>query len=39
MSFSVIDREMMSRALQLSAKGRYTTSPNPAFGCVIVAYG
>lgn len=39
MSFSVIDREMMSRALQLAAKGRYTTSPNPAVGCVIVADG
>ncbi|MGB0449779.1 MAG: riboflavin biosynthesis protein RibD, partial [Porticoccaceae bacterium] len=27
----------MSRALQLAAKGRYTTSPNPAVGCVIVS--
>lgn len=32
---SSIDREMMSRALQLAAKGRYTTAPNPAVGCVI----
>jgi diaminohydroxyphosphoribosylaminopyrimidine deaminase/5-amino-6-(5-phosphoribosylamino)uracil reductase len=39
MSASIIDREMMSRALQLAAKGRYTTSPNPAVGCVIVADG
>ena len=39
MSFSITDREMMSRALQLAAKGRYTSSPNPAVGCVIVADG
>ena len=32
---STIDREMMSRALQLAAKGRYTSSPNPSVGCVI----
>jgi diaminohydroxyphosphoribosylaminopyrimidine deaminase / 5-amino-6-(5-phosphoribosylamino)uracil reductase len=37
MSFSITDREMMSRALQLAAKGRYTTSPNPSVGCVIVS--
>ncbi len=35
MSFSLVDREMMSRALTLAAKGRYTTSPNPTVGCVI----
>jgi len=34
-SFSLIDREMMSRALMLAAKGCYTTSPNPTVGCVI----
>ena len=32
---SAVDRKMMSRALQLAAKGRYTTSPNPTVGCVI----
>ncbi|MDG1312432.1 MAG: bifunctional diaminohydroxyphosphoribosylaminopyrimidine deaminase/5-amino-6-(5-phosphoribosylamino)uracil reductase RibD [Porticoccaceae bacterium] len=34
-----VDREMMSRALQLAAKGRYTTAPNPAVGCVIAIDG
>ena len=33
---STIDREMMSRALQLAAKGHYTSAPNPSVGCVIV---
>jgi diaminohydroxyphosphoribosylaminopyrimidine deaminase/5-amino-6-(5-phosphoribosylamino)uracil reductase len=32
---SSYDREMMSRALQLAAKGRYTAAPNPTVGCVI----
>ena len=39
MSFSVADREMMAEALKLAAKGRFTTSPNPTVGCVIVAEG
>jgi len=39
MSFSIADREMMSRALQLAAKGRYTSNPNPAVGCVIAVDG
>mgnify|MGYP003685728443 CR=1 FL=1 len=39
MSFSVTDREMMSEALKLAAQGRFTTSPNPTVGCVIVADG
>ena len=39
MSFSVADREMMSKALKLAAQGRFTTSPNPTVGCVIVADG
>ena len=39
MNFSIIDREMMSQALKLAAKGRFTTSPNPTVGCVIVADG
>ena len=39
MSFSTVDREMMSRALQLAARGLYTTRPNPAVGCVIAHDG
>ncbi|MDE0747245.1 MAG: bifunctional diaminohydroxyphosphoribosylaminopyrimidine deaminase/5-amino-6-(5-phosphoribosylamino)uracil reductase RibD [Porticoccaceae bacterium] len=35
MSFSIVDRKMMSRALALAVKGRYTTTPNPTVGCVI----
>ena len=30
------DTQWMSRALQLAERGRYTTSPNPRVGCVIV---
>ena len=33
--FSPIDERMMSRALQLAARGLYTTQPNPRVGCVI----
>lgn len=36
MSSTPIDLEWMSRALQLAAKGKWTTTPNPAVGCVIV---
>ena len=35
MSFSEFDRECMATALQLAAKGLYTTDPNPRVGCVI----
>ena len=31
-----IDEYWMAKAIQLAAKGRYTTSPNPRVGCVIV---
>ena len=34
--FSSDDHAYMSQALQLAAKGLYTTSPNPRVGCVIV---
>ena len=34
-SFSTYDREMMTRALKLAEKARFTVSPNPAVGCVI----
>ena len=31
-----IDHSFMARAIQLAAKGLYTTQPNPRVGCVIV---
>lgn len=34
--FSPEDYQFMSRAIQLARKGRFTTSPNPNVGCVIV---
>ena len=33
---SLLDLQMMGRALELAAKGLYTTKPNPRVGCVIV---
>jgi len=36
MAYSVADREYMSRALELAAQGRFTTTPNPSVGCVLV---
>ncbi|MGK2855927.1 MAG: bifunctional diaminohydroxyphosphoribosylaminopyrimidine deaminase/5-amino-6-(5-phosphoribosylamino)uracil reductase RibD [Thermoanaerobaculia bacterium] len=33
------DTQYMQRALELAAKGRYSTSPNPLVGCVIVRDG
>ena len=33
------DRGYMSRAVQLAAKGLYTTHPNPRVGCVLVKEG
>ena len=30
-----VDRAMMARALELAARGLYTTSPNPRVGCVV----
>jgi len=30
------DRLHLARALQLAARGLYTTDPNPRVGCVIV---
>lgn len=35
-TFTAFDYRMMSRALQLAARGLYTTHPNPRVGCVIV---
>jgi diaminohydroxyphosphoribosylaminopyrimidine deaminase/5-amino-6-(5-phosphoribosylamino)uracil reductase len=37
MTFSAQDHSMMGQALQLAAKARYTSAPNPAVGCVVVA--
>lgn len=34
-----IDRLFMKQALKLASKGRFTTFPNPAVGCVIVRDG
>jgi len=34
--FSELDKQYMSRAINLAKKGRFTTSPNPNVGCVIV---
>ncbi|MFT6986457.1 MAG: diaminohydroxyphosphoribosylaminopyrimidine deaminase [Psychromonas sp.] len=34
--FSDLDKHYMSRAIELAEKGRFTTSPNPNVGCVIV---
>jgi diaminohydroxyphosphoribosylaminopyrimidine deaminase/5-amino-6-(5-phosphoribosylamino)uracil reductase len=33
---AVTDHEFMQRALELAQRGRYTVSPNPMVGCVIV---
>lgn len=33
---AISDRRMMARALQLAAKGLYSTDPNPRVGCVLV---
>lgn len=35
MNFTELDRAMMRRALELAAKGLYTTTPNPRVGCVV----
>ncbi|AAZ98121.1 Riboflavin biosynthesis protein RibD diaminohydroxyphosphoribosylaminopyrimid ine deaminase + 5-amino-6-(5- phosphoribosylamino)uracil reductase oxidoreductase protein [Thiobacillus denitrificans ATCC 25259] len=36
MRFTAADSRFMSRALQLAARGLFTTSPNPRVGCVLV---
>jgi diaminohydroxyphosphoribosylaminopyrimidine deaminase/5-amino-6-(5-phosphoribosylamino)uracil reductase len=38
-AFSASDHAHMAHALQLAARGLYTTSPNPRVGCVIVRDG
>jgi diaminohydroxyphosphoribosylaminopyrimidine deaminase / 5-amino-6-(5-phosphoribosylamino)uracil reductase len=37
--FTAADREFMARALDLAARGLFTTTPNPRVGCVIVRDG
>jgi len=34
--FTAVDHQHMSRALELAARGLWTTTPNPRVGCVIV---
>jgi len=36
-SFGAFDHAMMRRALDLAARGMYTTTPNPRVGCIITA--
>ena len=38
MAFSDADSRFMTRALELAARGFYTTRPNPRVGCVLVAH-
>ena len=37
--FTAADYQFMSRALQLAARGLYSTDPNPRVGCVLVRDG
>ncbi len=37
--FTAADHDFMKRALELAARGLWTTSPNPRVGCVIVKDG
>ncbi|TEW55373.1 bifunctional diaminohydroxyphosphoribosylaminopyrimidine deaminase/5-amino-6-(5-phosphoribosylamino)uracil reductase RibD [Psychromonas sp. RZ22] len=39
MSFTEFDKKQMQRAIELAKRGRFTTSPNPNVGCVIVNDG
>ncbi len=39
MSSSIDDRRFMARAIQLARYGRYTTTPNPRVGCLLVKAG
>ena len=38
-AFDDRDRECMRRALELAARGLFTTTPNPRVGCVVVRDG
>lgn len=37
--FTAVDHQYMARALQLAARGLYSTDPNPRVGCVLVREG
>ncbi len=39
MSFSALDQKYMQLAIELAARGRFTTSPNPNVGAVLVKDG
>lgn len=39
MQFSTSDHQFMQRALELAALGRFTTSPNPNVGAVVIKDG
>ncbi|MDC2888245.1 hypothetical protein PN838_04935 [Psychrosphaera sp. G1-22] len=36
MLFTESDHQYMTLAIELAARGRFTTTPNPNVGCVIV---
>lgn len=38
-SVNILDSEFMAQAIQLAARGMYSTQPNPRVGCVIVRAG
>ncbi|MEW6990116.1 bifunctional diaminohydroxyphosphoribosylaminopyrimidine deaminase/5-amino-6-(5-phosphoribosylamino)uracil reductase RibD [Colwelliaceae bacterium 6441] len=38
-TFTLEDHQFMARAIHLAEQGRYTTSPNPRVGCVLVKHG
>jgi diaminohydroxyphosphoribosylaminopyrimidine deaminase/5-amino-6-(5-phosphoribosylamino)uracil reductase len=38
-NFTIQDRQFMARAIELAARGTYTTDPNPRVGCVLVRDG
>ena len=38
-AISAQDRAYLARALELAARGMYTTDPNPRVGCVLVRGG
>ena len=39
MSFTELDTAYMARAIELAKQGRFTTTPNPNVGCVLVKDG
>ena len=39
MTFSIQDHKFMAQAINLAKRGRFTTSPNPNVGCIVVKNG